>query len=148
MKPFSVAVLTAVAWLVLGSPGLEAQQPQPGCPPPPCKACVSEPKPNTRTVYACKQEEYCLPRCDLLSSLFGDCACEDGPCGDLKVRHRLVVKKVPDCDTKQCVPREVPGFGPARCAPAAPWGLAHPPSWKQPLDASAGLPLLDFKRPK
>jgi hypothetical protein len=148
MKPFSVAVLAAVAWLALGGSGLEAQEPQPGCPPPPCKVCVSEPKHNTKTVYGCKEEEYCLPRCGCcLSALFGHCGCDEGPCGDLRVRRRLVVKKVPGCDTTQCVPREVPVPGPARCAQAAPGAITPPPPGTRPPDAPAGGLLPDFKLP-
>ena len=106
MKPFLVAVLAIVS----GVSGLAAEPPEPGCPPA-CKVCVSEAKPQTRTVYVCKDEEYCLPRCGLLSFVLGRCGCGEGPCGDLRVRRRLVVKKVPDCDTTQCVPREVPAAG-------------------------------------
>jgi hypothetical protein len=90
----AVVLLAAVAGLAVADPD-----------PSPCKVCVSEPKANTRKVYACKCEDYCLPRCGLLSWLWGHCGCGDGPCGELRIRHRLVVKKVPDCDTKQCVPR-------------------------------------------
>ena len=72
---------------------------------------MSEAKPQTRTVYSCTTEEYCLPRCSLLSVILGRCGCEAGPCGELRVRRRLVVKKVPDCDTTQCVPREMPAGG-------------------------------------
>lgn len=108
MKPFCVAVLAAVAAAATGGAGLRAQQPGPGAPPPACKVCVTEPKPRTRTVYSCKDEGYCLPKCSLLSLILGRCGCDGGPCGDLRVRRRLVVKKVPDGDTTQCVPREIP----------------------------------------
>src|SRR4051812_42386151 len=36
------------------------------CCPHTCKICVSEPKHNTKKVFACKCEEYCLPRCSFL----------------------------------------------------------------------------------
>ena len=36
------------------------------------KFCVYQPKPNTKTVYACRTEEYCLPRCSLLALLRGN----------------------------------------------------------------------------
>jgi hypothetical protein len=72
------------------------------------KTCVCEMKQTTRKVYACKCEEYCLPHCSLLSMLFGRCSCDDGQCGDLKVRHRLIVKTVDAGEKKQCVVREVP----------------------------------------
>jgi hypothetical protein len=118
VKTFATALLTTAAAPALCGLGLRAQQPETGAPPP-CKACVSELKQNTRKVYACKDEEYCLPRCSFLSWLRGLCGCDGGPCGDLRVRHRLVVKKVPDCDTKQCVPREPPtaAAGPKKPAP-------------------------------
>lgn len=72
------------------------------------KICVCEPKHNTKTIYACKCEEYCLPRCSFFSLFRGKCDCDNGHCGDVRIRHRLVVKKVEDRDTKQCVVREVP----------------------------------------
>lgn len=75
-----------------------------------CKVCVSEPKPHTKTVYSCKCEEYCQPRCSLCAILRGKCGgnCENGECGQVRVRHRLIVKRVPDCDGKQCVVKEAP----------------------------------------
>jgi len=123
MKPFVANLLTVAtaAGLFLGSLGLNAQQPDhpaitmlPGtpegtCPPQTRKVCVTEPKQNTRTVYATKCEEYCLPRAISLLSLFGGrkCDCDDGHC-DVKVRHKLVVKQVEACETKQCVLKEIP----------------------------------------
>jgi hypothetical protein len=71
------------------------------------KICVSEVKHTTKKVYACKGEEYCLPRCSFLSLLWGKCSCDEGSCGDVKVRHRLIVKTVDGCESKQCVIREV-----------------------------------------
>jgi hypothetical protein len=106
MRTFAAALLIATAVLARGNPGLRAQQTEPCGPAPACKVCVSEPKPTTRKVYAYKVEEYCLPRCRLLTWLCGAWGGDSGPCGDLKVRHRLVVKTVPGCDTRQCVPRE------------------------------------------
>jgi hypothetical protein len=88
-------------------------------PPPACKVCVREPKASTRKVYACKCEDYCLPCCDWRSWLRGACRCDGGPCGELRTRHRLVVKKVPACDATQCVPRELPVAGPGAGAPKA-----------------------------
>jgi hypothetical protein len=112
-----VAVLTIVTGLAATSSGLKAQQLDAGSSPQNCKVCMSEPKPNSRTVYVCKKEEYCLPRCDVFSLLSRQGGCAEGSCGNLKVRHRLVVKKVPDCDTKQCVPRYLPVGGSSECAP-------------------------------
>ena len=43
-----------------------------------------------------------------------------GPCGDLRTRRRLVVKKVPTCDTTQCVPRDPSKAPPAPGQPKAP----------------------------
>ena len=108
MRFLSIAFLLLLAGLVVNDPGLHAQQPGTVHSSQTCKICVSEPQPNTRKVYACKTEEYCLPVCGLLSWLRGPCGCDPGPCGDLKVRHRLVVKKVPDSATNRCVPRAVP----------------------------------------
>ena len=95
MRAVSVILLAAVAGLAFADPGPEARPPDAACPPPACKVCVCEPKATTRKVYACRCEEYCLPRCDLLSLLRGTCGCGDGPCGELRTRHRLVVKKGP-----------------------------------------------------
>jgi hypothetical protein len=115
MRFFPQALLVIVG-LVLNSSLLKAQQPDTGGSSG-CKICVPEPKQNTHKVYACKIEEYCLPRCSLLSFLRRDSRCNDIPCGELRVRHRLVVKTVPDCQTIQCLPRELrptPGCIPTR----------------------------------
>jgi hypothetical protein len=114
------AVLTAIAGLVPNASALNAQQANCDSPQQTFKICVLEPKQNTRKVYACKAEEYCLPRGGLFSLWRGQCDCSAGPCGDLKVRCRLVVKKVPDCETKQCVPREVRWDRPVPCTAPAP----------------------------
>ena len=90
------------------------------CCQPTCKVCVRETKPMTKKVYACKCEEYCLPHCSFFSLFQGKCDCADGNCGDLKVRHRLVVKKVPAPDTFRCVPKEVPVKCDATIIPATP----------------------------
>ncbi len=124
MKHSGSLALSLIAVLILSDLRLGAQPPspvasQPGfvqaassvadsCSLPACKVCVSVPKATTKKVYACKEEQYCLPFCSLLSLLHGDCTCDDGNCGDLRVRHRLVVKKVAGCDGKQCVPKELP----------------------------------------
>ena len=74
MKGVSVlTLLAAVAGLALADPGPGSRPPEAACPPPACKVCVSEPKANTRKVYATKCEEYCLPHCDLLSLLLAIC---------------------------------------------------------------------------
>jgi hypothetical protein len=79
------------------------------CQPPTCRVCVYEPKHTTKIVFAGKCEEYCLPRCSFFSLLlWGKCDCDEGSCGVVRVRHRLVVKKVEGRDAKQCVLREVP----------------------------------------
>src|SRR4051794_24822249 len=113
MRYFLVAALVTAGSLVANAGRLHAQQADASCPPPTCKICVSEPKHQTRTVYSTKAEEYCLPSCSLLSLLHGHCGCDSGPCGGVRVRQRLVVKKVPGCDTTQCVPRAVPAACPA-----------------------------------
>jgi hypothetical protein len=96
-------LLVTLAGLILNGSLLKAQQPDTGHSAG-CKVCVSEPKQNTRKVYACKNEEYCLPRCSLIPFLQ---SCNDVRCGDLRVRHRLVVKIVPDQETTRCVPRAI-----------------------------------------
>src|SRR4051812_13945330 len=119
MKQSAAILLTAVGALFLSNTGPKAQQaatPAPGASPPATsalvrpgpggaaivscppasKVCVREPKHNTRRVYGCKIEEYCLPRCSLLSLFQGKCDCDQDGCGDVRVRHRLVVKKVED----------------------------------------------------
>jgi hypothetical protein len=138
MRGFSAAVLATVAGLALSGPGLRAQQPGPLHPPPEVarlpqsvgpapwfrvpaqappagvlcqpngKVCVPELKHNTKFVFACKCEDYCLPHCSLLSLLWEGCACEGDCCGAPRVRHRLVIRKVDAGDTKTCVVREVP----------------------------------------
>jgi hypothetical protein len=84
---------------------------------PTCKVCVCEPKQNTKICFSSKCEDYCLPRCSLLSLFRGKCGCEDGCCGDVRTRHLLIVKKVPACDTKKCVLKEVPAVCAPPCAP-------------------------------
>jgi hypothetical protein len=84
---------------------------------PTCKICVCEPKENTKICFSCKCEEYCLPRCSLFSLFRGKCGCEDGCCGQVKTRHLLIVRKVPDCDTKKCVLKEVPAVCAPPCVP-------------------------------
>jgi hypothetical protein len=99
------------------------------CAQPATKLCVVEPKPTLRTVYSSKDEAYCVPRCNLLSFLLGCCRCEDIPACELRVRSRLVVKKVPGCESKQCVVREIPAPGAGRCEPTQPhWVAPSAPS--------------------
>ena len=120
MRTFAAALLIGIIVLVRGNPGLRAQPPEPCGLAPAGKVCVSEPKPTTRKAYACKVEEYCLPRCRFLSWLWGGCGCDGETCGDLRVRNRLVVKTVPGCDTKRCVPRAPPAGHTAPPTPAKP----------------------------
>jgi hypothetical protein len=128
-------ILTALA-AASGGVEVRAADPPPACPaPPPCKVCVVEPKPTTRTVYGCKAEEYCVPRCSLLELLLGGhCGCDDGSCCELRVRHRLVVKRVPGCDTKQCIVHEIPVAGAA--APPSQATPGQPPSGRPPRTPS------------
>ena len=119
MKRFTAAVLTTCG-LLLGGLGLKAQQPAVianpagpaapwfvagACLPHSPTVCVREVKHHTKTVYACKTEEYCLPQRSFLSFLCGRGTCDDGHCSDVRIKHRLIVKKVADCDTTHCVPR-------------------------------------------
>lgn len=82
----------------------------------PCKttACVTEPKKNTKTVYSSVCKEYCVMNCSPFS-FFGssDCGCCDN-C-EKRTKNVLVKKKVPTCDTTQCVLKEVPTGGCAPC---------------------------------
>lgn len=76
----------------------------------PTKVCVSEPKKNTKTVYTTKCKDYCVADCgSLFSSLFGGgCVpCDAGNCGEVRTKRVLVKKTVPDCDTTQCVVKEL-----------------------------------------
>lgn len=81
-----------------------------------CKttACVTEPKKNTKTVYSSVCKEYCVPRCSLFSWFSGDCGCGDN-C-EKRTKNVLVKKKVPACDTTQCVLKDVPA---GYCAPCS-----------------------------
>ena len=132
MKRFSAAVVMAVAGVGVLTATLPGQEPRyssypitplpmpasqpmvpapvgPAAGPRACKICVSECVPTTKKVYSCKCEEYCLPRCGCLSFLVGDgCGCGHDNCGDVKVRRRLVIRRVPDCDKKICVLRDAP----------------------------------------
>jgi hypothetical protein len=86
----------------------------------PCtqKICVRETKTNTKKVYTTHCKEYCQENCSLFSHFFGkgDCGC-DCNC-QVRTKKVLVKKMVPDCDTTQCVLKEVP----ATCAPCSPCG--------------------------
>jgi hypothetical protein len=143
MKRFSVSILAAVVGLALAGPRLVAQPPinnvsaygsAYGTAPPPapvvlppmtgaaycaptCKVCVSEPRPVTKWVYSTKCEEYCLPHCSLLAILRGECGCEDGSCGEVRTKHRLVMKKVECFDGKRCVLKDMPTACAPVCAP-------------------------------
>jgi hypothetical protein len=146
MKPFVAALLSVAAGLGLAVSGLKAQPLRPplvASPPDTvvapasasvptsavaveqtcaqtAKICVSEPKQNTKTVYACKVEEYCLPRFSLPAFLGCKSGCEDGRCSDVRIKHRLVVKRVDAPDTTHCVPRAVPLQSAAPCFSATP----------------------------
>jgi hypothetical protein len=123
MKHFSFAMLSVAACLALAGPGFNAQQVDIGAatqaPAPSAAAtsaacaqtrtiCVMEAKHHTKTVYACKSEEYCLPHSSLLSLLWGKNSCDDGRCSDVRIKHRLIVKKVDAPDTSHCVPQVAP----------------------------------------
>jgi hypothetical protein len=83
-----------------------------------CTVCVRQPEPATKKVYACKCEAYCLPCCAILSLLHGGCGCDGGPCGPVRFRHRLIVRKVDTCGTLKCVPQLVPVESPCPCGPS------------------------------
>jgi hypothetical protein len=105
---------------------------------------VPEVKKNTRVVYSSTCKDYCLS-CWTPSQLWNaicNKGCCQGPdcvdCGHPRVRHVLIKKNVPDCDTYTCVVKEVP---PGQCppcgnalpiapgatvAPAAPGAAAQP----------------------
>jgi hypothetical protein len=71
--------------------------------------CVVEPKKNTKVVYTSRCKDYCVPSCSLFG---GDCCA----CCEKRTKNVLIKKVVPDCDTTQCVLKEVP----AECAPCPP----------------------------
>jgi hypothetical protein len=134
MKPYVATILAIATAIVLADAQLDAQQlvvdaPISAAAPPVAAAsagcaqtrtiCVAEPKHNTKTVYSCKIEEYCLPRFSLMSLFGGKCSCEDGRCGDVRIKHRLVVKKVDAPDTTRCVPQLVPFQHAAPCISGA-----------------------------
>jgi hypothetical protein len=145
MRYSSVVILVAIAALVPNDSVLRAQQAAVVSIPRTCKICISELKQNSQKVYACTVEQYCQPRCGLLSLLRGECGCNDGSCGDLRMRHRLVVKKVPSRDTVQCAPREAPVDCPtlrapvSGCAPA-PARTLVPPTVGSPLETVIPVP--------
>jgi len=74
--------------------------------------CVTEPKKNTKVVYTSHCKEFCVANCSLFSLFSSDCGCS-GNC-EKKTKNVLVKKVVPDCDTTQCVLKEVPA---GYCAP-------------------------------
>jgi hypothetical protein len=95
----------------------QQRAPMPGAPvvvhPAPCapcsvKVCVPEVKKNTKVVYDSRCKDYCQKSClQLLRGLFtGQCDCEAN-CGDVHTKRVLVKKTRPDCDTTQCVVKEV-----------------------------------------
>jgi hypothetical protein len=98
----------------------------PECPPPVKKVCVPVPdvRKVTKTVYRCKEEDYCLPKCPcLLRGLFRHGCCEPcaacGECGKPRVRHLLVKKYVThECPSYKC---EV------SCVAEPPCGVPCPP---------------------
>ena len=118
-----------------GSP-LPGAAPQPSVPPvmliegnlaSPCetpkKVCVTEPKKNTKVVYNSRCQEYCLPRCGTFLDWIHGRSCESckcGDCGPVRMRHVLVKKKVPDCDTMTCVLKDVPACETPTMATPAP----------------------------
>ncbi len=127
MERLAIVTLNTVIILGLVASGLRAQSagsssgpaaPSPGTSegsdrPPTCKICMRESKTKTRKVYRCRIEEYCLPHWSLRALWCGPGS--GAPDCELKIRHRLVVKKVPDGTTCQCVPRALPaapGAGP------------------------------------
>lgn len=109
--------------IIYASPAEQVPAPQPAvaasavpCAPCTQKICVRETKTNTKKVYTTRCKEYCQETCSLWSHCFGksDCGC-DCNC-EVRTKHVLVKKTVPDCDTTQCVLKEVP----ATCAPCLP----------------------------
>ena len=107
-------------------PGPIVVQPAP-CGPCTVKVCVPEVKKNTKVVYDSRCKDYCQKSClQLLRGLFsGDCGCEAN-CGDVHTKRVLVKKIRPDCDTTQCVVKEVP-------VPVNPCPLPCPPMPCPPL---------------
>jgi hypothetical protein len=87
------------------------------CPPANCEACqgcvrVPSTKTITRVTYWKKCEEFCVPNCCCLASLFGDCSHCDGPW----VKYRLVKRVTTEtCPITKCVPAAMA----APCGPSA-----------------------------
>lgn len=71
------------------------------------KVCVRVPdvQKTPRTIYDCKCEEYCAPRCSLRALLGGLCGHPpDSCCGSVRTRKILLKKVVTDeCLTTKCV---------------------------------------------
>jgi hypothetical protein len=112
----------------------QERAPMPGAPAPiivhpapcaPCtvKVCVPEVKKNTKVVYDSRCKDYCQKSClQLLRGLFtGKCDCEAN-CGDVHTKRVLVKKTHPDCDTSQCVVKEVAAPPCVACPPCPPCG--------------------------
>jgi hypothetical protein len=78
------------------------------------KICVRVPDvlKTPRTIYDCKCEDYCAPRCSLRALLGGLCGCGDTCCGPVRTRKILLKKVVTDeCPTTKCVVQQVPCEG-------------------------------------
>jgi hypothetical protein len=89
------------------------------------KACVTEPKATTCTVYGSLCKEYCAPRCTLhnmLAGWFGEGCCETCDGCELKYKRVLTKKVVPGPEVPACVIKDVPvvGWCPAPAATPGP----------------------------
>src|SRR5262249_43368586 len=83
------------------------------------KICVAEPKKSTKVVYDEVCKGYCRRTCHFsLFSMFGHHGCDSCcdscntcnsccECGKPHVKHVLVKRNIPDCDTTNCVVKEV-----------------------------------------
>jgi hypothetical protein len=122
------AGLLAAVTLPAAAQAEPVASPAPCCEPP--KVCVPRPdkKKTTKTIYGCKSEDYCLPRCTccVLFKLFKKGCCDDCcvQCEKVRTKNVLLKKfKEEECDVVKCKPEPLCGDGrpaaPAKAAPGA-----------------------------
>lgn len=71
-----------------------------------CKACIAVPEPKTKTVYGCREIDFCVPGCGSLFS--GHHRCESSPNCEAQVRTKrvLLTKVCPECPGTKWVVEE------------------------------------------
>jgi hypothetical protein len=114
------------------------------------KICVPvvEKKKITKTIYDCKSEDFCLPKC--LHSYFRKHKCGESCCAECEPprKRNLLLKKIitTECDHIKCVPVNEP------CEPACPPIPMIPPCLEKGWSASQlppaeGIPNMPAKAP-